>query len=399
MHTPKTNVGKLSLLLLLWGCTRSPQGTSPDGSEIAGGPEAHGPPKSYLVEDLQGKWSSTLEGLEAPKVSAEPGYWHTQSLQPEGGTLHCFVYQEAFDAGQALTRLLRASEVGIEYDKVELARVEARADAPLLFLRAGYRRTEGSAKGRGVLQVAMSPRWDFPVVCTFEHETEAFERRVLSFLESFEVHVGRKWDRPVVSEVWRLSRGEKPLGFSLLRLHEKQDGTSSALEVSATFDTVDGRLRTTDSVALEQSDAQGVASGKWLHIEGTTAEFSLILERQEFKDPGAFSFRYAGSRAAEPLRGEFSTKAPLETALSAYRRLSGEEPALPFTVLRYRPLHAAEGPTLVQYRLGASPATLEVEAAGLLRTVTLGAQGLPESEQFGDRGAATLLSRTGRGLR
>ncbi len=344
-------------------------------------------------------------GAGAPKVELLPGYTHIVSPQAEPASLHCFVYEVPFDTGQAVSRLLRAAQVGIEFESLTVSRVEAMDAAPVLFLRAGYRSTDSSSIKRGLLQMAITPRWDYPVVCTFEHESSTFEKRVLSFLQNFKAEQVRPMDPPFVSEVWKLSRSGVPFGFSLLRLHENEDGTGKCLEVSASVAFEKGRVKSTDTVALQESDERGVFSGKWLEIEGTSAEFSLLLERQEQGDAAEFRFRYIGERRGEHVKGEFETNSPLATALTVYRRLERDPLTEAFSVLTYRPSSSLKAPLQVDYRPGGGELRLMVETAGagdevsFRREVSLGKDGLPESERGLREGVtATLLSRTRRGI-
>jgi hypothetical protein len=353
---------------------------------------------SHQVLSLTGVWSSELRTSSKPEISVEPGYHRVVASIGSTRPLNCFVYEVPIDAGQAVTRLIRAISVGLEFERIEPRSVTLVGAVPLVHISGSYRESE---TGRpGFFKLAIAPRTQYPVVCTHDEIgfVGEFESSVKDFLESFEVTETSQLGAsvPMVSEVWKLSDDSGSLGFSTFRFYRGPKGEKVSLEVSSTYSSVGDRLRTTDSVALENEDEAGLLSGKWLDIVDTRPLLQIMLER---RPEDAQHFRFIGEVDGEQVSGQFESEIPLSSsgaaALELQKRSRGPEPFVgELSFLRYEPRRAVGAPVKQVYSETAVRGKIRVDRAGETSDLRLGADGLPDrSHASGGSRQALLLHR------
>lgn len=339
-----------------------------------------------------------LEADAKPELSAHPGYLRIVAPLGTEQPLNCFVYDEPLDSGQALTRLLRAMEDGIAFERFEVRGISVEGDAPILFLHAHYRRTD-SAGRNGLVKLALSPRVPFPVMCSHEEPRliDSFERVVTGLLASMEPRptfaragLGAE-DRPVVVETWILEKDGKPIGYSQWRVAELPNEQTHSLVVTSTFVPEGDRLRTTDSVVVEVEDERGLLKGNWLEIVGTDPVIQLEIRRTEAKD-GAFAFEARGRAKLEEIGTRFTSDQPLRSSVGSYRALEvlrdRGEGAVDF--LQYLPHQALDGPVAVSVKRTSS-GSATVRRGPVTQALSLGDDGLPQT--VGGRMDARLMFR------
>jgi len=390
----------LCLALLAPACsTLNSSSSSPeknddsDSQEMAADDFEIQPLEHYEISDPSQRFTAKIEAVEPPRLTSEEGYFRV--IVPVGAPepINCFVYEGAIAAGHAVTKLLRAVSVGIDFTHVESVAVREIGGAPVVFLQGDYRETdrghtdaEGKPK-RGELKLAISPRMTFPVVCTLEARglEQSFKRIVSGLLSSFETT--EEPQRPdsmkelVLSEVWRLSKGGHPVGFSRFQMFRSGNNVTTSLQVSATFNSYRSTLRTTDSVVVESEDESGVLTGKWLDTVDTRTVLRLMMERRKGQ-PG--SYRYAGSLDSRPVQGEFKTESPLRSAAAGTeiftRARDAGLPPKDASYDQFLPLQTLLQASQVSYHWGgASPARkISVTKGELALSVQLGKDGFPK---------------------
>lgn len=337
-----------------------------------------------------------------PETSAYPGY--TRVLVDVGTEqpINCFVYDGALDPGQALTRLLRAAEVGIEFTRFEPVTVELAGGTPLVFLQAHYQRTE-EPKGRGLLKLAFSPRANHPMVCTHEELRlrESFRRIVRGAVGSFHPEVDfadaglSAGDEKVAVETWALV-GEGPYrGYTQWRVARLPDGRRHELSVTTLIAVQGNRIDTVDSISAELSDEIGLVEGKWIQVEGTTPALRLELRRDGAAGSESFSYSVEGRAGLEVVNREF-----LAPALSTgFDTLQFFHQAGPFdskgdansaVLMRYFPQLSLDRAVEVTLRK-VSPNSGELVRDGANQTMALDSSGLPVT--IGEPVGAKLLER------
>lgn len=379
-------------------CTPYTSGSSPNGAS----PKRQGERSTAQVMEsrqvvaLTGQWSSALPALAEPQVTTEPGYDRVEAWFGGKRALNCFVYQVPIDAGQAVTRLLRAIGVGIEFEKIEPRSVELVGETPLVQISGKYKESD---TGRpGLFKLALASRTRFPVVCT--HDEIGFEKEfediVRGFVQQFSPASPISEDAPeLMSEVWKLKDNLGTLGFSTFRVYRGAEGETVSLEVSTTYASLGNRLRTTDSVTLESEDAQGLKSGKWLDIVDTRSLLQIALERRPNENG---HYRYIGEVDGRSVAGDFDSTIRLSSSGTANREISrfaeGEpDPDQELSLLRYQPAHSLEAPTQVFFRSTRNDKILRMERGGSVSELELGADWLPTGFRAGPKEQEAFLMK------
>lgn len=393
------SAAKWGLLIALQGCTAGRSVSSPQEQEGANRrdiPSEVGELPQHPVADRAGRFEASIEGLSPPEIRTEAGYVRLIADLGTEQPLNCFVYEAPIEAGQAMTRLLRAAEMGIDFTRMDVRSVSIVGDAPLIVLHAHYRTTDEETPRNGLLKVALSARASHPVVCSHEEPRllASFERIVGGFLESLvpKSDFARAGlapsDVPLLSETWILSHAGRPVGFSEWRVAQLSGDKVHSLRVSATFLTDGDKLRTTDSVAAEASDDSGLFQGRYLDVIGTAPEIFLGLDRTS-DSAESFSYRVQGRSRSRDIDLEFSAPTPLQTAYRSFLAFHQPE-TLPTTYLAYVAELAPEKPTSVRISV-VSGGGAQIQRGNELQSIQLGADGFPQ--RVGDEGQARLVRR------
>lgn len=388
----------LSLLLIV-ACTPQVQSASSNKGSTPSQAELQARAKSQVVSAKGGEWTSRVVATAIPEVSAQPGYHHVVASLDSERSLNCFVYQVPIDAGQAVLRLLRAVSVGLEFEAFEPQSLELISEAPVMWFRGKYHESD---TGRpGVLRVVVSPRRQFPVVCTHDQleESKLYSASVREFLGAlrFNKEAFEHFVEPSFYELWKLSDAEGMLGFSIFQMFEESQGVRACLEIGATFRWEGGLLRTTDRVVLENEDEVGLKSGKWLDIASTRPILQVMLERQV--EPG-FRYRSVSEINGQKVLKQFETQTPLLTSAAAIRRFqeegAGAERGQNFSLFQFLPAYATDQGTTSLFQFQPGGQRLMVQRGSISSVVELGEDGLPQRIEGQGSQIAHLLFRSGR---
>ena len=402
----------VSAAILAWGCTPAGEPSSPPGAARDAATEPFQPLRSFPnqpVQDPLGRWRVFVESESKPVILDEGGFVQVRIPTTNGSTLNCFVYDIVLDSGQAVVRFLRAASVGLTFHSFQITEVEALRGAPVVFFAGDYS-TQRSEESSGTLSMMISPRLQFPIVCSHDspQRDPAFHRVSREFLNTF--HVIEASSPPsTLSEIWRLEDQSGPLGFWFYGAYQGEDGSTTSLSLSSLFRWDQGALRTSDSVAVEVQDAIGLLRGRWLQMRDTEKLQEITLERQPAEDElkgQPFYYRFLGEQNRKPLRGELRTQDAMQSSISLHQHLeeqsrsSAEEAPQPQTSWsQYIPelnVNAATQVILDQVE----PRLVRLRRAEKVLQIRLNEAGLPAeisgTQADGDAEAhLVLLDRTG----
>lgn len=339
-------------LLLVLSCTQDRASHSPTEEEQqsdTASPLLVAGPAREVVDPL-GRWVSVLEGPSAPQLKDEAGFVQLVLPSPPGVSLSCFVYEMSLDTGQAVLRFLRAVSVGIRFRSFELETVEVQNGAPVLHFAGAYEAEVLGGRG-GVLSMIISPRIQFPVMCTHDgpKSDPAFATVVTGFLKAFRLRkpVERKL---LLSEIWELKSEQKTIGFSWFQSYQGEEQVVSNLSLASSFVWANGKGRTTDFAAVEIEDEGGVSQGRWLSSRGTQKLVELSLKRHSV-GAGAVRYRFLGELDGREIAGDFVTQEALRSSryLDGALRLLGQDDSLKEQQwLQYVPELDSSGATMVR---------------------------------------------------
>ncbi len=392
-----------------------PQKTPSSASALPKDPLSIAPLRRWPLADPRGRYSTKAEALERPAVSEEPGYLRIQLPIGARHPVHCFVYEGPIDAGQAVTRLLRAVSVEVEFSKIRVLQVKEVNDEPLVILRGDFDTKIKGQLTHGAMKLAVIPRPRFPIVCTHEslHLDNAFVRIAQGFATDFRVNrpeeIPRQKGRLILKELWQLRAGGLPIGFSSFQVYASSSQVFTSLQIRSTFVSVKERLETSDSVILEKEDSDGLFMGRWLDLINTKRTLQIMVER---KKDSTTQYRFLGQVANSRKQGTFDAPSPLRSTFAGYKFLapsldkyfppstaqSQPEPSLgeaTLNYLQYVPGQTVTGPSSILYNRGQDNAKLSIKKGELELQVTLGPDALPRRRAIvGSQSEAVLLKRT-----
>ena len=401
----------VSAAILAWGCTPAGEPSSPQGAAEVADAAPFQPLRSFpsqRVQDPLGRWQVFVESESKPVTLDEGGFVQVSIPTSNGSTLNCFVYDVVLDSGQAVVRFLRAASVGLTFHSFQITQVEALNGAPVVFFAGDYS-AQRSEESSGTLSMMISPRLQFPIVCSHDspQQDAAFHRISRDFLETFRVTEAAS-PPSTLSEVWRLEDESGPLGFWFYGAYQSEDGSITSLSLSSLFRWGQGALHTSDTVAVEVQDATGLSRGRWLQMRDTEKLQEITLERQPAEGDSSgrpFHYRFIGEKSHKPVRGELHEQNAMQSSiylhqlLEAQRRSPAEGgPQLQTSWSQYIPelnLNAATQVAIDQVQ----PELVRLRRSEKVLQIRLGEAGLPAeitgTQESGDAKVhLVLLDRT-----
>lgn len=297
----------MALLLMACACTQGVTQTSlaDERNRRSSGSARESRLVSWDIIDRAARFRTRVLAAEEPEVVTQPGYVHVRVPTTDSRPVDCFLYDSPLITGQAFVRLLRAAEIGIDYERIRLEAVLLSGKSPLVVLEATYREERGAL---GKLFVGLVPRVKIPLVCSHEGSSSANVRETIESLSSnlepasdFSVDSLAEGEKLRSFELWALYREGRPIGFRQWRAAQNDAGEISTLEIASLLEPVGREITATDVRSSEREGAEGVLRlAEWLElVDGelhARAALEYVPEESALKegDGARFSYRMAG---------------------------------------------------------------------------------------------------------
>jgi hypothetical protein len=376
-------------IFLAFGCTVRPSGSSSRASQASPSrvePRAAG---DWEVIDHAARWATKVRAIAEPGIVTHPGYVHVTVDVGDENRVSCFVYDSPIVTGQAVLRLLRAAESGIEYTNIAMTQIIEVANHPFLTLQVGYVTTMPPHGVKGVLHLAVSPRVSQPVICSQERSrtSERFFALASEFVQNmtpapqFSSANLQDGEVPLVDEYWVYDAGGAPSAFRIWRARRLKTGQIVAVELSSQFELQRGELRATDTRVVEYEDDRGLLAAEWLSVLNGDHTATVTLRRKDDSgsqaaDARTFEYQFTSAGVDGPSQGAFSVEGALLSTYGLFGLMRAGTDAISREGFRYVPPLNLSGPTRVAWqgegdrgmlRMGSEEFQVELADDGLPR--------------------------------
>jgi hypothetical protein len=296
---------------------------------------------SWDIVDRAARFKTKVFASEEPEVITQPGYVHVRVRTADIRPVDCFLYDAPIITGQALVRLLRAAEIGIDYQRIRPEAVLRSGNNPLVVLAANYREEDSGEKDSGEpgkLFVGLVPRVKIPIVCSHEATTSSSLRKTIDSLSrglepssDFSVDSLALGEHLQVFELWALYREGRPVGFRQWRAAQNEAGELSTLEIVSLLGAKEQDLTAIDVRVSEREDAEGLLLSEWLELLDGEPHGRAALTRvpQEPAPEGGgaarFSYRVLGLGQSGPVEKTLTASEPFRSAFFAHEEIQRVE--------------------------------------------------------------------------